>query len=209
MLFEKCLGAGVPEADLAPVLVPSMHDPNGYVIFPQELRALTGLARMSGATRVVESGSYSGSSAGAVAMVCDDVWSIDTNDLFFDPGFAAYYGNPRGPGFRLPLETRHRVNFVWGIAKDKLRNLVSSRRPTMFFHDSDHSAANIQAELTAAFESGAVAIAAHDLNVPETRGGWNAWVAAHEINGAEFAATPLGLGLWLRTGSPRRKSSAS
>jgi hypothetical protein len=216
-LYDRCLAAGVDATAVAPLLVPSIHFPGKFVVNPEELQALTGLARLAGAERCVETGSYSGSSAGAFLQVCRDVWSIDTNDLLFDEGFAQFYGRPHGPGWNLPLESRHRINFVWGMGREKLKLLVSDRRVTLFFHDSDHSYANVLDELTEAYQAGARAIAAHDLHVDETRGAWQAWIERCGITRAEIAPTGLGLGLWLSPGyydqpsdtAKRKKTSAA
>lgn len=204
-LLDAARSAALSREMIAPFVFPAMvssghpADEAAYVIWPEELELLTGLYALARARRAVETGSFTGSSAGALQLVSDDVWSIDNGAFARDGGaFRSFYGPESvSPGFRLPEAIRHRVHFVWGNGPLKIPYVVHRAAPTLFFHDSDHGYDNTRAELEAACDAGAVALAAHDTSIPSCLAAWEDVIAARGITGAVNVETPLGIAICL------------
>lgn len=134
-------------------------NPENPVARLREMQLLTAFARALKAEFAVETGSFTGSFAQALALQCPTTFSID---IYSHPPTRA-----RGPGiFLRDPELWNSIHFIWGDGVDKLPHLMQFRppdRPWVFFHDSDHSYAHVLRELNTAKELSVSGVGCHDI----------------------------------------------
>jgi hypothetical protein len=197
-LLVACQNLALPSDELKPFWVPNSVYPDRGVVEIEELALLSGFARYVKADHVIETGSYSGSSAGIFDEVCDDVWSIDTGAYFHHGEFRAFYGEKAiAAGFHLSDPIRHRINFLYGIGHLKIPRIRKwCSGVILFYHDSDHSYENVIAELNAGRNIGARAVAVHDVVYDQAcRAAWEDWVTANKPKASAISDTFWGLGM--------------
>lgn len=128
------------------------------VIYLEDLRILHSTVRTLRMKYAVETGSYTGMSAQAMAVAGARVWSIDD--------YSYEFTQARGGGCGIQNRELHR-SILWLIGRG-LEVLPAVARvlhgaPWMFLHDSDHSYNNALAELNLAKDLGAAVVCCHDI----------------------------------------------
>lgn len=158
---EAVTEALIPEMQGMPALslVEAKPDPRP-VMYLEDMRVMYACIRTFEMEHAIETGSYTGMSAQAMAAAGAQVWSIDDYSYEFTAS--------RGGGCGIKDRQVHgSIMWILGKGLDMLPTVVKQLpckpRHWLFLHDSDHSYTNALAELRKAEQLGAGVILCHDV----------------------------------------------